>query len=201
MRHSLFLAAILIFCQSMVAQPMLTDSFLDHIPRRSQRLSGYSRESAERYLTHGPLHRVEGIWRFTASGATVAVERFTPPGYDGSPTCYRLVVVSASDRSVVPGTVMGYAVPTSRQRVYDAVLYTSVEGVSLTATRRFTVKMDDDDNRLSFTPVKRGVSVNIRRYLPYMFRIGITRYDTRDASLDGCVREFPAPSGMEPRYL
>ncbi|MCM1519001.1 MAG: hypothetical protein NC117_10205 [Pseudoflavonifractor sp.] len=201
MRLSLLLLPIMLLCQYAISQPLLTDSYLDHIPRRSQRLAGYSRESAECYLTHGPLHRVEGIWMFTASGATVTMERFTPDDAAAPPVCYRLVVLSAPSRSIVPGTIMGYAVPTSRQGVYDAALYTSSEDASLTTPGRFTIKMGDDDNRLSFTPVKRGVTVNIRRYLPYMFRIGISRYDTRDASLDGCVRVYPSIPGIEPRYL
>lgn len=205
MKYPILLILLIFMPVLSTGRNLLSDNdFLGNVPSRSVRLAGYTREGVEDYLLHGPVHRLEGLWMFTASDALVAVERFADAGdrAERMPR-YRMVIVSSPRRTMVPGTVMGYMGVTSRKNVYDAMIYTVTEGATLTTPRRFTVRLGDNDTRLSFMPVKKGLAVSVRRLFPYLFRVGIREYDTRDESLDGCVRV--GVNGVsaisEPRYL
>lgn len=205
MKYPILLILLIFMPVLSTGRNLLSDNdFLGNVPSRSVRLAGYSREGVADYLLHGPVHRLEGLWMFTASDALVAVERFADVGdrAERMPR-YRMVIVSSPRRTMVPGTVMGYMGVTSRKNVYDAMIYTVTEGATLTTPRRFTVRLGDNDTRLSFMPVKKGLAVSVRRLFPYLFRVGIREYDTRDESLDGCVRVGANGVSVisEPRYL
>ena len=45
------------------------------IPRHSEVLPGYTPEVVEERLAAGPLHTVEGLWRFPGEGSILAIER------------------------------------------------------------------------------------------------------------------------------
>ncbi len=205
MKYPILLALLIFMPALTTGRNLLSDNdFLGNVPSRSVRLAGYSREGVEHYLLHGPVHRLEGMWMFTASDALVAIERFADgEEANGRMPRYRIVIVASPCRSMVPGTVMGYIGVTSRKNVYDAMIYTVTEGATLTTPRRFTVRLGDNDTRLSFTPVKKGLAVSVRRLFPYLFRVGIREYDTREESLDGCVRVGANGVSVisEPRYL
>lgn len=200
-RVVLLFAVMIVALLSEAANP-ISDSFLDEIAVSSERVEGYTQEKAERYLATSAIHRIEGIWQFTASAVTVVIERFRSDEVPDDAVCYRMVLLRASDRTVVPGSVMGYLAPTAKSDVYDARLYTDFDGFGFLSAKRFTITMNED-TRLSFKPEKKGVKFNFYRLLPRSLRIGISTQDTRDASLDGCVRVFPvAADGMiEPIYL
>lgn len=180
----------------------ISDSFLDLIPKRSEMVADYTREKAEKYLTTSAIHRIEGIWQFTASAVTVVIERFRSDDVPGDAVCYRMVLLRAPERTIVPGSVMGYIAPTAKRDVYDSRIYTDFDGLGFLSAKRFTITMSED-MRLSFKPEKKGVKFNFYRLLPRSLRLGVSMQDTRDASLDGCVRVFPeSPDGVfEPVYL
>lgn len=200
----LLLLCVMLFASlAGVAVNPVSDNFLDRIPQRSETIAGYTRERAEDYLSSSAIHRIEGIWQFTASAITVVVERYRSDDIPQDAVCYRMILLRAPERRVIPGTVMGYLAPTAKRDVYDSRIYTDFDGTGFLTARRFTIAMTDDDTRLSFKPEKKGVKINFYRLLPRSLRIGISSRDTRDASLDGCVRLYPQPTDgyVEPRYL
>ncbi len=202
MTRALLLLALLLSTTGLSAINPITDNFLDRLPKRSERIDGYSHETAEHYLSTSPVHRIEGIWQFTASGISVVIERYISDKIPSDATCYRMVLLRAPDRSIIPGSIMGYLSPTAKRDVYDSRIYTNFDGSIFMSAKRFTITMTDDE-RLTFKPEKKGIKFNFYRLLPRTFRIGISGQDTRDATLDGCIRIFPEPVNgpLEPRYL
>lgn len=204
------LISLLIFIASFgcaTAENVISDNFLDCLPEKSERINGYTRKKVENYLSTSTIHRIEGIWQFTASGVMVVVERFQSSDIPDGAACYRMVLLRAPERSVVPGLVMGYIAPTARKGVYDSRIYTDFDGQIFLDAKRFTITMNDDA-RLSFKPEKKGLRFSFYhlfpRLLPRSYRFGLSGEDTRDASLDGCIRVFPEPTDgdwIEPRYL
>lgn len=154
-------------------------------------------------MAAAPMARVEGLWRFPADGALVAIEA-TSLGGAPSAAHYRIVIVRSANRNLRPGTVMGYLWATSARDTFEARIYTRADKDArlLTAPKQFTLRLGDDETRLSFTRERHGVKVNFWRMLPYLFRYVVTPVDTRPDDLDGCVRVFPEPElPAEPRYL
>lgn len=152
-------------------------------------------------LSARPLGRIEGIWRFPAGGAVVAIERY---GDGDTATQFIMTIVSAPDRSLLPGTVIGTITPTSKPDTFKAQLLTSADAPAgaPSSPRSFTLTLTDGDSRLELRHHRKGVKLNWWRLLPYMFRGVATPIDETPRDLDGCIRIFPSPSiGEDPRYL
>ena len=171
----------------------------DRLPMRD-----YERDAVKSRLAASPLHTIEGIWQFTADGATIVIERDhgDSPAVDAA-TRYRMVIMRSPVRSVLPGTVMGYLLPTAKRGSYSATIYTDSDGGSrLLKPKKFTLTLTDDSH-LSFH--KHGLKIKVRfwRLLPYISRLGIYTREDNPRDLDGCVRIYPMPvSGpIEPVYL
>lgn len=100
---------------------------------------------------------------------------------------YRMVVLRSPDRAVRPGTVMGYLQPTAARGTYEARIYTHTEGDGvLTDAKPFRIVVTDD--AMQFYRVRTGLSVNLFRMLPYMFRRAVDYRPDDHNGLDGCVR-------------
>lgn len=140
---------------------------------------------------------IEGVWRISGSEGLFAVVA------DPGSIFFRLVVVDSPDRNVLPGTVMGACTAVGRNNSYDAKIYTSgaTTGI-LSRPRRFTVTLSDE-GRLIMVPVTDKLKVNLWRFLPYMFRVSVTRVNDRPNNIDGAVRVYPeqAVYPLTPRYL
>lgn len=152
-------------------------------------------------LSARPLGRVEGVWQFPDGGAVVSIER--APGQDGGERLI-MAVVSAPDRMLIPGTVIGTVTPTSKPDIFAAQLFTSVESPSgkPSAPKMFTLALTCGDSRLELRHHRKGLKLNWWKLLPYMFRGAVTQIDETPRDLDGCIRIFPAPALREhPRYL
>lgn len=174
------------------------------LPVNSEVLGGYERDSVENRMMQAPLHAIEGVWQFLGDGAIIAIEQFDPDMLAGSQNYfYRMVIVKSPMLSIRPGTVMGYVSATAKMGCYEAYVYTSggLHGL-LSKPRTFTLTLTDD-NRLVFSEYKKEVKVNLWRWLPYVYRVGLSIKDTRPKGLDGCVRLFPQPVSqpLNPRYL
>lgn len=181
---------------------------LDRIPAMSMTLAGYdnARAVTDRMETM-PLHSVEGLWRFAAEGTLMAIERDdsreVSPDEAGT-FIYRMVIVSAADLSLRPGTVMGYLSPTAKRGVYDARIYTgrTDAATALHSPKTFTLTLGDNDSRLSISRYGSSLRFNWWRLLPYMYSRLISRREKSPGNIDGCLRVFPAPAvPAEPRYL
>lgn len=181
---------------------------LDKVPQLSERLPGYdtTAEVTER-MAAMPLHSIEGLWRFAAEGTLMAIERIdddTPSADDAGTVTYRMVVVSAADLSLRPGTVMGYLSPTAKRGVYDARLYTgrTDPGTALHSPKSYTVTLTDSDTRLSLNRYGTSYRFNWWRLLPYMYSRLVSRTEKKPSGTEGCLRVYPAPAiPLEPRYL
>lgn len=152
-------------------------------------------------LSARPLGRVEGVWQFPAGGAVVTIER--APELDGGGR-FIMAIVSAPDRILSPGTVIGTLTPTSKPDIFAAQLFTSVDAPTgkPSAPKTFTLALTCDDSRLELRHHRKGLRLNWWKLLPYMFRGIVTPIDETPRDLGGCIRIFPDPALREhPRYL
>ncbi|MBD5173309.1 MAG: hypothetical protein HDT08_01545 [Bacteroidales bacterium] len=155
-----------------------------------------------RIADSGP-HRIEGIWQFPGSGATVAIERITDRSKLPGAVTYNMVVVRSENRTIKPGTLMGVLAPTAKSNTYDAAIYTSAgRKARLTAPKHFTLTLGEENSRLIFKRVKSKYSLNLWRILPYMFRYAVRQNNNTGEAPVGCIKIFPLPDApSEPRYL
>lgn len=180
-----------------------SNDYLDAIPEYSQIISGYGQLDVENRLSQSGMHSIEGIWQFVNNGTKIAIERFNPDNMPRSEIyLYRLVIIESPNRLIKNGTVMGYAIPTAKRNNYETRIYTSMyKGNILNKTKDAILTLDDND-RLIFNEYKTGVQINLWRWIPYIFRVGIKIKNTRPTGLDGCIRIFPTSTiPIEPRYL
>lgn len=151
-----------------------------------------------------PLAPLEGIWRFSATGAIVAIEmdHLSPVG--NFQDTYTVTIIESARRSVMPGTVMGHIVPAAGAGIYHASLCTDFDGGSrLFRIRKFSLRLTDDSH-LAFKPLGWQVRMQIWRVIPYLNRFpvkSVTR--DRDDAYDGCVRIYPRSGAVPviPVYL
>lgn len=164
------------------------DRWIDTLPTESVVLDGYMSDGIEERMDIEASSPIEDVWKLVATGGLIAVERVEPRGADvGSADCYRMVVLRAPDRAVRPGTVMGYLQPTAAGGTYEAKIYTDTDGDgTLRGAKSFRVVVSED--AMQFYRVRSGLSVNIFRLLPYMFRRAVDYRPDDHNGLDGCVR-------------
>lgn len=164
------------------------DRWIDTLPTESVVLDGYMSDGIEERMDIEASSPIEDVWKLVATGGLIAVERVEPRGADvGSADCYRMVVLRAPDRAVRPGTVMGYLQPTAAGDTYEAKIYTDTDGDgTLRGAKSFRVVVSED--AMQFYRVRSGLSVNIFRLLPYMFRRAVDYRPNDHNGLDGCVR-------------
>lgn len=179
-------------------------SILDELPTESQVLDGFSTiDSVKTRISQSPRHEIEGIWQFLDNGSIVAIERYDPNNIlENTQYFYRIVIIKSNQLHIEPGTIMGYAIATTKPNCYDAHIYTSslLDGI-LSSPHTFTLNLKDDF--LSFNRYKTEIKVNLWRWLPYIYRIGLSVNNTRPNGLDGCLRIYPqsAKKPHAPRYL
>lgn len=175
------------------------------VPSESTVVDGYDdADTAEERLSQLPLHPVEGLWRFPADGGLVAVERCDLGGNTTEASQYRMVIITSANRALRPGTVMGYLWGTAQKAVYEASLFTdeTADGTTLKSPKKFVISLTDNESRLVFKPIRRGLKLNLWRMLPYMFRFAVRQHDNTPDNLNGCVRVYPRPEIPDyPRYL
>lgn len=173
---------------------LMAQGWLSQLPAHGTRLDGYdTRQEVCRRMERLPLAPAEGLWQMAQSGAVFALERADADPTETFPRRMRLVVVSSPVRRILPGTLMGHAVPTVKPDVYEARLFTDIaEAGRLAAPRTFLLRLNDQGNALTIEPVKRPFRVNLLRLLPYMYRSVVTPQQSRPDDLDGALRLYPA---------
>lgn len=145
-----------------------------------------------------PLTELEGLWQLTGGGGTIAV---VPVSESNPARGYVIVCVDMADRTILPGTTVGYASYAARQGSYDAAIYGEANDGKMTKPHRFTLTVRDG-NRLSIVPVRNRLKVNLRNLLPYMFRVTVSRQTNRSDDLDGAIRIGPSfQKPLRPRIL
>ena len=191
------LVLIMIFCGDMWGQK----KFVDDLPHRAEVISDFSMARLIGKLDELPLHHIEGIWQFPATGVEVAMLRREQAGLSASGRVYDMILVNSPNRVLRPGTVMGVVVATGRRGEYDAKIFTKTIGTSLTLPKKFTLKLSDGDSSLEIKPVKGRMIFNLWRLLPYLWRYAV--YPSREpVRSDGCIRIYPnPPAPLEPVYF
>ncbi len=182
-----------------------SQDLIKELPAVSMVLDGYTRESVEKRIIESGPHHIEGIWQMTTDGATIVIERtddYDPSSVDAI-NLYRMVILKSPNRSLRPGTVMGYISPAAKSGTYAGRIYTSQHnGSKLSSPKDFTIALSDADSRMSITRLRSKYSLNLWRMLPYMFRYSVKRNSNSNAATQGCRKIFPAPAlPSEPIYL
>lgn len=186
------------------APAIMSAQGIDDIPTQSNVEEGYELDSVIMRMKQAPLHNIEGVWQFVDNGATIAIERFDPQQIAGKQeNTYRMVIIASPMKSIEQGTVMGYITSTAKRDIFEARIYTSggLDGL-LSKPDTFTLNLSDD-NLLSFNEYKTEVRINLWRWIPYIYRVGVLVNNTRPKGLDGCIRIYPTPTSkpLNPRYL
>lgn len=211
MRHSLLLLSRILLLLMCVAAPAWARN-PNYTPAESPAangdaatVAGYADyERLVKRLRALPLHAVEGVWQFPADGGVVAIERVDT--LRPEVRRYRLVVVYSANRAVLPGTVMGTLSATAKRGVYSAKLFTELTDgprAKLCKPKDYLMELSDEDCRLTFKSIKKGLALSPLRLLPWMFRfVSVRKVDETPTDLGGLIRLFPAPSlPAEPLYL
>lgn len=199
LRTFLFIACVIVVTTTNAAGKITS-----RLPQKSQVVDGYAdRQAVERRLTRSGMARIEGIWTIPSTGAEFAIERTSGTALGAEATAYRIVVLRMPDRSVRPGTIMGYLTPGAASE-FDAAIYTSSDATdgTLRTPARFTLRMHDDGT-LGFKRVRQRYDIELFRLLPYMFRRVIRTHRGDDGSASSvAIRKFPQPDiPLTPRYL
>lgn len=166
----------------------------------------YRRDAVEARLRRMGPRPLEGVWLLTAGNSTralIAIERSDPSMLDAG--SYRLVVVEAEDRTIVPGTVIGTAVAAARGNCFDARIAAEIRNGRPLRFRPYTLTLIDSGDRLEIAPRAGKLKINFYAAIPYLFvRPSVaTREGTRtQPPAPGAVRVFPRPSKpISPVYL
>ncbi|MDE7410994.1 MAG: hypothetical protein K2M94_03045 [Paramuribaculum sp.] len=181
----------------------LGQSFIDFLPASPEIIPDYNISTAQNYISQQPIHHIEGIWRFTDTGVTMAIERHSP---DNRPIAdnisgYRMVIIHSPNRSLKPGTVIGYISATAKPTEYEAKMYSRQNGIKLDNAKKYTLTLNDAESSIIFNKHRTAISINIWRALPYMFR-GLIRKNEPEKISHGCIRIFPEPDKpSEPIYF
>ena len=130
---------------------------------------------------------VEGVWS-TGESTIFSVVRSSDNSFD--------IVLYASGKLDIPlPLAIGHLTPGGRPGLYDARIARNISsGGKLSRMASVCLRVSDNASWLEFHPYKKGVSVNFRRLLPYMFRFSISQSDTRPEGLNGARRIFPRPN-------
>lgn len=176
---------------------------IDGLPAQSQRIENFNPATLMAEMSEAPLHHIEGIWQFPATGVSVAIRLQQSPAtpFHDAPALYDIVIIHSPNRAIRPGTIMGIASPAAKRGEYDARIYTKNLGSRLFASKKFVLTLSDSDNSLSIRPYRSRIRFNIFRMLPYLWRPPI-QFTGGENRSDGCIRIFPAPTEpREPVYL
>ncbi len=196
----IFIVALLLMCRvgCMAVGPVLSGL---PMPARSEVMPGYNgTDSLCKRLAARPLHPVEGLWHFPADGGRVAIEREESlPG-----KVYNIVALQTSNHGITPGTLLGRLRATAKPGVFEAQLYMTLDddATSLSKPAPFTLQLDEERALMTFTPIHKGIKVDLLKLLPYWLRRPLKRVDDTPDNLQGLQRIFPAPEiPAEPVYL
>lgn len=143
-----------------------------------------TRQDAYRMIDNEGRDPVCGIWQLGGDGAQIAIVNRT-----GEKSKFDIYLIDSPDMSVIPGAVIGLLSATGKLGTYDAQFY-SVKG-PLKRTMRYIVSLGND-GRMQFDSYKKGKSVALWRWIPYLYRISVTDRNTRPSNADGAVRVYPA---------
>lgn len=194
---------IVAFLLLIAATSFAEKRFIDRLPSRSETIDSLSYGSMTAAMSEVPLHRIEGVWQFPATGVEIAIlrESILRGKTAAGETLYKIIIISSPNRATRPGTVMGLISAAAKSGEYEANIYTNNIGSTLTLPKKFTLSLIDNDSSIEFRRHRSSFSINLWRLLPYVWR-NTVRPNMPERKSDGCIRVFPEPSlPREPIYL
>ncbi|MDE6097765.1 MAG: hypothetical protein K2G24_02645 [Muribaculaceae bacterium] len=158
-------------------------------------LQGYCRgtrvDSLMSAIDNGYGNPIEGVWRMTASPeSTLAI---TPSaGHEGM---FDIWLLDSPDFRIEPCVRIGQAAAGAENGEYDISL-TERPGDILARKRHFIAHTGENAMQIRLQAYRKGKRINIRRLLPYLFRISVTDNSNRPDNHDGLIRIYPSGGGI-----
>lgn len=168
--------------------------FLANQPPRNQTI--VSVDDAKAGLDSMPHSQICGIWQFTQGGTFAIV----PDSYSDR---MAIIALDSPWRNLMPGTIIGAAMPTGKKGVYEALLYRTISAEGIPSAPKKIIVTVTDSTHINFLEVKNGIKINPWRLIPYMFRGLISSNDNRPVDLNGALLMYhPAQQHRhKPRLL
>lgn len=163
-----------------------------HLPYRCDILPGYDEDEVKARCDATDLQPIEGIWYYPDEMMTVVVERCHDALSDVGGG-YRIVLVSANDMSLLPGTVIGYCTQSADHDKYNLWLYSEQSGSLLENPQKCVASLNVDKGEfiIERSEVKVRVRVNFSRFLPKLLK-GVSAVPS--------IKEVKVPEGFRKIY-
>ncbi len=129
---------------------------------------------------------VEGVWQ-TSDGVILAITRSGEATFD-------MKLFSCEDLSIPMPITVGEIRLGARPGLYDAHMARKIDNKGRSSRMTsLAITVSDNASWLEFASYKKGLSVNLYRLIPYMFRFSVRTVDTRPQGLQGARRLYPTP--------
>ena len=129
---------------------------------------------------------VEGVWQTDSQGIINIVRTGTDT--------YDIILYGSDDLSLPLPLTIGSLRHAARPGLYDATIARSISHRGkVSKPTRMAIRVSDKGSWIEFLPYKKGLKVNLRRLLPYLFRFSVQTVDTRPEGLEGARRIYPQP--------
>lgn len=151
---------------------------------------------------------VTGIWQATDDGAKVGIlparkweaasGTTLPRESISAADTWAIVLLDSPHPTLQPGTFLGWLTPAAKPHQYQSTLYTKVKQGRLANPKRCVLTLPDDGH-MTLRHIRKGLGINILKFLPYMFhgisvRGVVTNTDNTPADLNGFLKLYPLPS-------
>lgn len=175
------------------------------LPFRSEVLPGYDEDEVMKRCDETDLQPIEGIWYYPDEKMTIVIERCND-ALVGALADYRLVLVSAADMSLLPGTIIGYCTQSAERSKYRLWLYSEQCDDVLENPQKCVASFNEARGEILVerSELKIKVRVNFSRFLPQLLK-GISIVPTKSEVKvpEGFRKIYPEPEIAEKgvRYL
>lgn len=130
---------------------------------------------------------LEGVWMLTDDQTSIIIVR-------DNPMTYSVLAGRAHDLSIKPGTIIGTLTLSGKEGLYDMkIARTFKKDGTPSRYAHMAVKVDGTGDIIHFISYRHGIRVDLRRLIPYMFRVSVSSTDTRPEGLNGAHRIWPPP--------
>lgn len=135
------------------------------------------------------LAPIEGVWQIHDDGAMLLIARETS-------STFTIVLLDSPLLDAPTGVPIGKAVASATADKYDAILERGTISDNKLQNTRLVLTVTAD-GMLRLDPYTTGKKINLKRWIPYLFRI-VEDNNTRPHGLMGASRIFPlfSPSRM-----
>lgn len=177
----------------------------EKLPFRSEVLTGYDEDEVKARCDATDLQAIEGMWYYPDEKMTIVIERCND-ALSGMVADYRLVLVSAADMSLLPGTVIGYCTRSAERSKFRMWLYSEQCEDVLENPQMCVASLNEEKGELLVerSELRVKVRVNFSRFLPQLLR-GISIVPSKDEVKvpEGFRKIYPATGTIEKgvRYL